>query len=70
MYSGGSAPRATAELAVELLVGPVVVAADDVRDPEVDVVDDARELVGRGAVLAQQRHALEALPAARPRASR
>ena len=30
-------------------------AADDVRDPEVEVVDDGRELVGRRPVAAQQR---------------
>ena len=39
---------------VELLVRPVVVAADDVRDAEVDVVDDAREVVGRRPVLAER----------------
>ena len=36
---------------VELLVRPVVVAADDVRDPEIDVVDDAGEVVGGASVL-------------------
>ena len=51
------------QLAVELLVRPVVVAADDVRDPELDVVDDAREVVRRGAVLAQERDLAEALTA-------
>ena len=49
------------EPAVQLLVRPVVEAADDVRDAEVRVVDDAREVVGRGAVLAQQRDSVEAL---------
>ena len=43
------------------LVRPMVVAADDVRDAEVDVVDDGRKLVRRRAVLAQERHALEAV---------
>ena len=43
------------QLAVQRLVRPVVVAADDVRDPEVDVVDDARELIRRRPVLAEQR---------------
>ena len=46
---------------MQLLVGAVVVAAHDVRDPEVDVVHDACEVVGRRAVLAQKRHAVEAL---------
>ena len=64
---GASAPSATCERAVQRLVRPVVVAADHVRDPEVDVVDDAREVVGGGAVVAEQRHALEALAAARRR---
>ena len=47
------------QLAVQLLVRPVVVAADDVRDPELDVVDHARQLVGRRAVGPQQRDPLE-----------
>ena len=38
---------------VHRFVGAMVVAADDVRDPEVDVVDNGRELVRRRAVLAQ-----------------
>ena len=45
---------------VQVLVRPVVEAAHDVRDPEVDVVDDARQVVRRGAVLAQQRDPVEA----------
>ena len=36
---------------VELLVRPVVVAANDVRDPEIDVVHDAGEVVGGASVL-------------------
>ena len=36
--------------AMELEVRPVVGAADDVRDPELEVVDDRRELVGRRPV--------------------
>ena len=44
---------------VHRLVRTVVVAADDVRDAEIDVVDDRRELVRRRAVLAQERDALE-----------
>ena len=39
------------ESPVKLLVRTVVVPADDVRDPEVDVVDDARELVRSAPVL-------------------
>ena len=46
---------------VQLLVRPVVGAADHVRDPEVDVVDDAREMERRRAVVAPERDALEAL---------
>ena len=38
---------------MQLLVRPVIVAADDVRDPELDVVDDARELIGRRPVGAE-----------------
>ena len=40
---------------VQVLVRTVVVAADDVRDPEVDVVDDAREVIGGRAVGAEER---------------
>ena len=47
------------QAAVQLLVRAMVEAAHDVRDPEVDVVDDAREVVGRGAVLAEERRAPE-----------
>src|SRR3954452_9195548 len=45
--------------AVDRLVRAVVEAAHDVRDAEVDVVDDGGELVRRAAVLAQQRGSLE-----------
>ena len=44
---------------MERLVGAMVVAADDVRDAEVDVVDNRRELIGRRAVLAHQRETVE-----------
>ena len=47
--------------AMQLLVGAVVVAPDHMRDPEVDVVHDAGEVVGGGAVLADERHAFEAI---------
>ena len=46
---------------VQLLVRTMVVAADDVRDPEVNVVDDARKVVGRCAVVAPERQSVEAL---------
>ena len=49
------------ELPVQILVRPVVVAADDVRDAELGVVDDAREVVGRSAVLAEERDPAEAV---------
>ena len=41
---------------MERLVGAVVVAAKDVRDPVVEVVDDAREVVGRRAVTKMRVH--------------
>ena len=44
------------ELRVQRLVRPVVVPADHVRDPEVDVVHDRGELVGGAAVLPHERH--------------
>src|SRR5204862_38811 len=44
---------------VNRLVRPVVVPADHVCDPEVDVVDAGRELIGGGAVLAEERRASE-----------
>jgi hypothetical protein len=40
--------------AVEPLVRPMVIAANDVRDPEVDVVHDAREVVGGRVVVAEE----------------
>jgi hypothetical protein len=46
---------------VQLLVRPVVVAADDVRDSELDVVDDAGQLVRGGSVLAEERDLSEAI---------
>ena len=74
MYSGGSRAERLGQRAVQRLVRPVVVAADHVRDPEVDVVDDGRELVGRRAVRPQQRRSpIEARSRprrARPAASR
>ena len=69
-YSGGVGAERACEPAVQRLVRPVVVAADDVRDPEVDVVDDGRELVRGGAVLPEQRDAVEAARRAASAASR
>ena len=43
------------QTAVECLVRKVILAADDVCDPEVDVVDDGGQVVGRAAVRAQER---------------
>ena len=54
-------PECPVQATVELLVRPVVVAADHVRDPEVDVIDDARQVVGRTSVLADERDPVEAL---------
>ena len=58
---GRSRPERLVEATMEILVGPVVVAPVHVRDPEVGVVDHAREMVGRGAVLAEKRDAVEAV---------
>ena len=49
------------ESAVKLFIRPVVEAADDVRNAEVRVVDDAGEVIRRTAVLAQQRDSVETL---------
>jgi hypothetical protein len=46
---------------MQLLVRSMVVAANDERDSEVDVVDDAREVIRRPPVLADQRDAVEAV---------
>ena len=50
---------------LELLVRTMVGAADHVRDPEVEVVGDGRELVRRRPVRTEQRHAAEAERAVR-----
>ena len=50
-------PERLVEPAVEVLVRAVVVSAVDVRDPQLGVVDDAREVVGRSAVLTEERPA-------------
>jgi len=58
---GGRDAERLKEPAVELLVRAMVETADDMRDPEVRVVDDAREVIRRSSVLAQQRDPVEAL---------
>ena len=52
-------PERLEETPVQLLVRPVVIAPHDVRDPEVDVVDDAREVIRRRTVLTEQRDPVE-----------
>ena len=49
------------QAAVELLVRAMIEAADDVRDPEVRVVDDAREVISSAPVFSKQRGPFEAL---------
>ena len=46
---------------MQLLVRAMVGAPDHMRDREVDVVDDAREMEGRRSFVAPQHHAFEAL---------
>ena len=55
------------EAPVQRLVRTVVVAADDVGDAEVDVVDHAREVVRRRPVLADERDPVEAVAERRGR---
>src|SRR5262249_59345732 len=52
---------------VELFVRAVLAAADDQVDAEVDVVDDAREVVRRRPVVAHERDAVEAIAELRGR---
>jgi len=54
-------PEGLVQPPVEFLVRPVVVAAHDVRDPEVAVVDDRGEVVGGRAVVTPEHHSFEAL---------
>ena len=56
---GRGRPESLVQAPVDGLVRPVVVAADHVGDAEVAVVDHAGELVGGGAVLADERDAVE-----------
>ena len=56
---GALAPSARAAQ-VQVGIGQVVLAADNVRDAEVDVVDDAGEVVGGASVLANKGDAVEA----------
>ena len=51
----------TMQRGVQLLVRPVIRTADDVRDAEVDVVDDGREMERRRAVVAPEHHTVEPL---------
>ena len=59
--SGGCDAERAVQRRVQLLVRPVIGAADHVRDPEVDVVDHAREVERRRPVVAPQHHAVEPL---------
>ncbi len=52
-------PESLVQAPVDGLVRPVVVATDHVGDAEVAVVDHAGELVGGGAVVADERDAVE-----------
>jgi hypothetical protein len=52
---GRGRPERLVEAAVDVLVRAMVVPAVDVRDPELGVVDDAREVVGGRPVLAEER---------------
>ena len=47
-------PERLVQAPVQVLVRPVVVPTDHVRDREVDVVDDAREVVRGRAVVAPE----------------
>ena len=58
---GRRCPEREEETAVQVLVRPMVEATDDVGDPEIGVVDDAREVVRRGTVLSEQRDPVEAV---------
>ena len=56
-------PERFVQLPVEVFVRTVVVSAVDVRDPELGVVDDAREVVRGRSVLAEDRRPAEAVAA-------
>ncbi len=60
-HLGRLEPERAEERGMQLLVRAVVGAADHVRDLKVGVVDDAREMEGRRAVVAPEHHAVEAL---------
>ncbi len=49
------------QCSVQRLVRPVIRPADHVRDPEVQIVDDTREMERRRPIVAPEHHALEAL---------
>jgi hypothetical protein len=57
------AAEGESQLPVQRLVRAVVVAADDMRDPELEVVDDARQVVRSRPVGPEQRDPAEALAA-------
>ncbi len=57
---GRLGPERARDLNLELRARQEVLAADDVCDPEVEIVDDGGELVGRPAVGADERGASEA----------
>ena len=54
-HLGQLAPERPRDPLLHLFVRPVVGAADDVGDPEVEIVDNRCELVGRGAVRPRKR---------------
>ena len=58
---GRLVPERAVQRGVQRLVRPVIRAADHVRDLEVHVVDDARQVERRRAVVAPEHHSLEAL---------
>ena len=66
-YSGGSAPSALAIASWSGVVRKVILAADHVRDSEIDVVDHGREVIGRPAVRAKERRPALFAEAKRPR---
>ncbi len=56
-------PERLVEPAVEVFVRAMVVSAVDVRDPQLGVVDDAREVVRGRAVFTEDRRPAEAVAA-------
>ena len=60
-HDRGLEPESAMERRMQLLVGPMIGPADHVRDCEVMIVDDAREVECGSTVVAPQHHAVEAL---------